>query len=175
LEENHPMATPQVSILIPVFNQLALTRNCLKAIQDNSPHDSIEVIVIDNGSTDGTSEFLARWRGPFPLQVICNHENRGFARANNQGAQIARGDYLVLLNNDTVPQPNWLPPLLEIFRDHDDVGAVGSKLLFPDGTIQHAGVITAKDDVRDIELMPLHIGYRNRDEPIYIKLRDFVP
>jgi GT2 family glycosyltransferase/tetratricopeptide (TPR) repeat protein len=173
LEENHPMATPQVSILIPVFNQLALTRNCLKAIQDNSPHDSIEVIVIDNGSTDGTSEFLARWRGPFPLQVICNHENRGFARANNQGAQIARGDYLVLLNNDTVPQPNWLPPLLEIFRDHDDVGAVGSKLLFPDGTIQHAGVITAKDDVRDIELMPLHIGYRNQDEPIYNKLRRF--
>jgi GT2 family glycosyltransferase/tetratricopeptide (TPR) repeat protein len=158
------MATPQVSILIPVFNQLALTRNCLKAIQDNSPHDSIEVIVIDNGSTDGTSEFLARWRGPFPLQVICNHENRGFARANNQGAQIARGDYLVLLNNDTVPQPNWLPPLLEIFRDHDDVGAVGSKLLFPDGTIQHAGVITVTDDRRLQPMLPMCFGRNHRDD-----------
>lgn len=86
---------PQVSIIIPVFNKLNLTRQCLDSIQANTPHDLIEVIVVDNASTDGTLDFLKKWKGPFDLRVIPNRKNQGFAKADNQGARIARGDYVL--------------------------------------------------------------------------------
>jgi len=151
---------PQVSIIIPVFNQLNLTRQCLDAIQANTPHDLIEVIVVDNASTDGTLDYLNQWKGPFDLRIIPNRKNQGYAKANNQGAGIARGDYILLLNNDTEPQKNWLAALLDTFRHRRTAGAVGAKLLYPDGTIQHAGIVTVKDEVNGLAIHPFHIGYK---------------
>lgn len=127
-----------VSIVIPVFNNLAYTRKCIESITGNSgagvPH---ELIVVDNGSTDGTAEFLSSLSGD--VKVIANGENLGFAKACNQGAAAAAGDYLVFLNNDTIVHPGWLEGVIRAFVLHR-ADICGVKLLYPDGTIQHAGV-----------------------------------
>lgn len=127
------------SIIVPVLNRLNLTRDCLTALAQIQDQPNYEVIVVDNGSTDGTQEFLQSLSGD--VQVITNQENLGFARACNQGAQAARGKYLVFLNNDTIPQPQWLKPLVSEIEEHPEVGIVGSKLLYADGSVQHAGVV----------------------------------
>ena len=130
-----------VSIVIPVFNQVEYTRRCLESIWQNTDNSiPYEIIVVDNASTDGTEEFLQSVQAQHPhLRVVRNRENLGFSRACNQGAEVARGQYLLFLNNDTEPQPGWLPALLEPFREKN-VGVVGAKLLYPDGTVQHAGI-----------------------------------
>ena len=131
-------STIKCSIIIPAFNKLELTRQCLSAIIEHTPDALYDVIVVDNASTDGTKEFLSTLEGD--VKIITNKENLGFAKACNQGAQAATGEYLVFLNNDTIPHQNWLTELVDIVDAFEDVGIVGSKLLFSDGTIQHAGV-----------------------------------
>jgi len=128
----------KVSIIIPVFNQLEYTKQCLEALIKNTPDELYEVIIVDNASTDGTREFLACFEGD--VKIITNEENLGFAKACNQGAKAASGKYVVFLNNDTVPQPGWLEEMIKVAESDDGVGIVGSKLLYPDGTIQHAGI-----------------------------------
>ncbi len=125
------------SIIIPVFNKAALTRQCLETIRATlEGAGDGEVIVVDNASSDETPEMLRE----FPwVRVIRNETNRGYAGANNQGAREANGKYLVLLNNDIVAQPGWLASMLDVARQ-PNVGVVGARLLFPNGTIQHAGV-----------------------------------
>lgn len=138
------------SIIIPTWNRGELTRQCLTALAANTTDISFEVILVDNGSTDGTRDWLSTLGGD--VQLILNKENLGFAKACNQGACAARGKYLVFLNNDTIPQPGWLSSLVSEVDAHPEVGIVGSKLLYPDGTVQHAGV------VRDLEhRLPYHI------------------
>ena len=137
----HSQGTPTFtcSIIIPVCNKVELTQQCLTALASATTEVSFEVIIVDNGSTDGTKEFLGELKGD--VQVIQNEENLGFAKACNQGAQAARGKYLVFLNNDTIPQAQWLNPLVSEVDEHPEVGIVGSKLLYADGSVQHAGVI----------------------------------
>jgi len=150
LHADTPAKSYVCSIVIPVWNRVELTRNCLMALSQIKDQPEYEVIIVDNGSTDGTKEFLAELRGD--VHIIRNEENVGFAKACNQGARAARGRYLVLLNNDTIPQPGWLSSLVSEVDAYPEVGIVGSKLLYPDGTIQHAGV------VRDLEhRLPYHI------------------
>ena len=131
--------SPRVSIIIPLFNNLEFTKQCLEALIQNTPDELYEVIIVDNASTDGTHEFLASLKGD--VTVITNETNLGFAKACNQGAHAASGEYLVFLNNDTIPHPDWLTELVKTADEHEDIGIVGSKLLFPNGTIQHAGVV----------------------------------
>ena len=135
--------TFRCSIIIPVFNQVDYTRQCLAALIEHTPSELYEVIIVDNGSTDGTGNFLATLEGD--VKLITNAQNRGFSKACNQGAQAAAGAYLVFLNNDTVPHEHWLTELIDVADALDDVAVVGSKLLYPDGTIQHAGVVTPPD------------------------------
>ncbi len=130
------------SIIIPVFNKVELTQQCLTNLAKVTDQPTYEVIVIDNASSDGTNEFLSELGGD--VQVIRNEENLGFAKACNQGAAIARGQYLVFLNNDTIPKPEWLIPLVDEVEAHEHVAVVGSKLLYPDETIQHAGVVISR-------------------------------
>ena len=91
------------SIIIPCWNQLEFTRRCIRALVRHT-HPPWELIIIDNGSTDGTGEYLAGLQdaAPVPVTVIANETNRGFPAAINQGLHEARGEYLVLLNNDVV-------------------------------------------------------------------------
>ncbi|HMX91963.1 MAG TPA: glycosyltransferase, partial [Nitrospira sp.] len=138
------------SIIIPVWNNLALTTQCLTALAEVTQGVSYEVIVVDNHSTDDTPAFLAGLGGD--VKIITNNDNLGFAKACNQGAQAAKGEYLVFLNNDTIPQAGWLSALVEEVKAHSEVAVVGSKLLYEDGTIQHAGVAFSREF-----LMPYHM------------------
>ena len=153
-------SAPLVSIIIPTYNRIDLTRQCLEALRRNTPAAACEVIVVDNGSTDGTSKLLQREQERGNLRAILNEENIGFAKACNLGASQAHGKYLLFLNNDTVPLPGWLDALLATAEADPTVGAVGSKLLFPDGTIQHAGVIVVQNKREPEPLVPVHVHYR---------------
>ena len=160
-------STYDCSVIIPVWNRCELTRLCLEALAATTGDVSWELIVVDNHSTDDTASFLCTLGGD--VQIICNQENLGFAKACNQGARSARGKYLVFLNNDTIPQPGWLNALVAEAEADGSIGVVGSKLLYSDGTIQHAGV------VRDCQGgLPYHI-YKSfaGDHPAVNQRREF--
>jgi GT2 family glycosyltransferase len=141
----------RTSIIIPTFNRLVFTRICTSLLRSMFVDDpDVEIIVVDNGSSDGTPAFLGALEQPF-RPILCS-TNQGFASACNRGADAARGDTLVFLNNDTVPLPNWLFPLEDVLRD-DRVGIAGSMLLFPDDTIQHAGIVISELRI------PVHMYY----------------
>ena len=147
LQEEDGMEGPaphqfEASIIIPVHNEADLTRQCLTSLAEVTAGVEFEVIVVDNGSTDETSAVLEQLSGD--VQIIRNTENAGFAAACNQGAKAARGRHLVFLNNDTIPQREWLQALVQEVRAHPEVAVVGSKLLYPDGRIQHAGVVFSR-------------------------------
>ena len=130
------------SIIIPVWNKFELTIQCLTQLARVTKDVRFELIVVDNASTDGTSAFLAGIGGN--VQIITNQSNLGFAKACNQGAKAARGPYLVFLNNDTIPTERWLEALVEEVETNPEVAVVGSKLLYPNGTVQHAGVALSR-------------------------------
>lgn len=155
------------SIIIPVWNKLELTVQCLTALAAVTTESSYEVIVVDNHSTDGTAEYLSSLSGD--VQIIRNQENLGFAKACNQGAKAARGKYLVFLNNDTIPLKGWLKALVSEVEGYPEVGIVGSKLLYPDGTVQHAGVVLNRS-----EGLPYHIykGFSG-DSPAVNQRREY--
>ncbi|MDD2501826.1 MAG: glycosyltransferase [Geobacter sp.] len=118
------VAMPLVSIIILTFNRLDVTQACLDSIQRHTPQ-AHEIIVVDNGSSDGTVEWLKKRMGGQPtIRLIENSTNRGFSAGCNQGIQAARGEYLLLLNNDTVVTADWLTGLLECLKDQQ-VGVVG--------------------------------------------------
>ena len=135
------MTSPLVSIIIPALDQLKYTRGCIDAIVKNTP-PLYEIIVIDNDSQDETPQYLEQTARTLPtLRYVRNQKNVGYSAANNQGAQMARGEYLVLLNNDTEPESNWLEILLGTSRKHS-VGITAPKLLYPDSrSTQHVGYV----------------------------------
>ena len=143
-------SVPRFSVIIPLFNRALFTTICVRALMAVADDwDECEVILVDNGSTDETAAFLSTLGAPF--RVISNERNRGFAHACNQGAAAARGAYLVFLNNDTVPQPGWLTALAGAMTGPIAPAVVGARLLFPDDTVQHAG-----------------LGFNARDEPVHL-------
>lgn len=138
-----PLAdAPRASIVIPVYNHAACTLACLRALAAHPPTAMIEIIVVDDGSEDETASWTSRIKD---LRYHRRTRNGGFIAACNDGAQLARGEYLVFLNNDTVPQPGWLDELLATFDHHDGVGLVGAQLLYPDGRLQEAGGVVFSD------------------------------
>lgn len=137
-----PDAAPKASIIIPVYNKFAYTAACLASLQQEGATLSFEVIVVDDGSSDETEESLKSVPG---LRYHRNAENLGFVGACNAGAALARGEYLVFLNNDTVVRPGWLDALIHTFSQHERVGLVGAKLVYPDGRLQEAGGIIFAD------------------------------
>jgi GT2 family glycosyltransferase len=118
---------PRASILIVTYGNLELTRLCLCSLQRAAGPLPFEILVVDNSSPDGTAAYLREVEGSglLPLRAILNRDNRGFAAANNQAAEQARGDVLVLLNNDTVVRPGWLEALVATLDADPSVGLVG--------------------------------------------------
>ncbi|EKD28782.1 MAG: hypothetical protein ACD_79C00205G0002 [uncultured bacterium] len=137
----------KVSIIIPVLNKVLLTKNCIKSIYSNTEESLFEIIVVNNGSDKQTCEGLSKIKDKYKNIRFINYKfNKGFARACNAGVKKSKSEYILLLNNDTLVTKNWLPPLLTIPDNDKNVACCGPKLLFPDDTIQHAGVIFFKDE-----------------------------
>ena len=132
----------EVSIVIPVFNQLRFTQSCLASVQEHHDHVRFELIVVDDCSSDATAAEIGKLPGVVYLR---NETNAGFIASCNRGAREARGEYLVFLNNDTRVTDGWLSSLRETFALQPRAGLVGSKLVYPDGRLQEAGGIIWRD------------------------------
>ena len=158
---------PQCSVIIPVYNKASLTRQCLDALLMRPPQSaSLEIIVVDDASTDLTAQLLGAYGDR--IRVVTHATNAGFATACNDGAAVAGGEYLVFLNNDTIPEDGWLDALVRYAANNPQAAAVGGKLLFPDDTVQHAGVVICQDR------NPRHIyGGFPADHPAVNKSRTF--
>ena len=157
------MTEPLVSIVIPALDQLRYTRACIEAIVRNTP-PVYEIIVIDNASQDDTPQYLEQTARSLPtLRYVRTQENVGYSLANNQAAQMARGDYLLLLNNDTEPEARWLDIMLGTARKHN-VGITAPKLLYPENrTTQHVGYVY---NTENRIYYPIYQGLDEHDERV---------
>src|SRR4051794_28907328 len=135
--------TVRCSIVIPVHGRAGLTRQCLDTILSARPHAATELIVVDDASTDDTPALLRSYGDA--IRIVSRSENGGFAQACNDGARATAGEHVVFLNNDTRPVAGWLDALVAVADANPRAGAVGSKLLFPHDTVQHAGVVVCQD------------------------------
>jgi len=127
------MEKPEVSVLIVNWNTKELLRRCLLSLFETGG-PSLEVIVVDNASVDGSAEMVRR---EFPqVRLVANERNIGYAAANNQGAKLARGRYFLLLNPDTEVVGGAIDKLVSFAEARPEAGAVAPKLLYPDGRLQ---------------------------------------
>ena len=131
-----------VSIIVPVYNQLAHTLSCIEAIKANTSEIDHEIIVVDDCSSDETQATLAARED---ILYVRNDKNLGFIGSCNAGAALAGKTYLCFLNNDTKVLPYWLSALVDTFELHENVGLAGSKLVYPDGRLQEAGGLIWND------------------------------
>jgi GT2 family glycosyltransferase len=137
-----PAAAPRVSIIVPVHNQLEFTLRCLMAIAAHPSRASVEIVVCDDASQDGTARVLGPVAG---IRYIRNAANLGFVLSCNRAAAEARGEFLLFLNNDTQVQEGWLDHMLALFDQDARAGLVGARLVFPDGRLQEAGGTVWRD------------------------------
>jgi len=123
-----------VSVIISTYNAREVVGDCLASIYQNPPSEPYEIILVDDASTDGTSEMV---RARFPeVRLLRNEVNLHYTRSNNRALDRARGDYVHLLNNDTIVLPEAIDRMLAFLRSHPEAGVVGSQLLNEDGSIQ---------------------------------------
>ena len=138
------MGQYKVAVIIPVFNQWKLTADCLRSLREHTPDEDVQVIVVDNGSTDETAGSCGGLGCELfgeRFEHVRLDENINFGPGCNLGASRADADFLLFLNNDTLLTRGWLPPLLRAFEQRPKLGAVGPLLLYPDqDRVQHLGV-----------------------------------
>jgi len=125
---------PELSIIIVNYNTRDLLKSCLRSVFKNKDKLKLEVIVVDNGSTDGSPEMVKK-ESP-RVRLIENEENLGFAKAVNQGIKRAKGEYILLLNSDVIMKSGALREMLNFAERHPLAGIIGGKLVGPDGSIQ---------------------------------------
>ncbi len=135
-------ADPVVSVIVPTYGQVQLTLMCLASIADHAPAMPIEVIVVDDAWNGADAQCLGQVSG---IRLIRNETNLGYLHSCNKAAAAANGHYLLFLNNDTEVLESWLEPMVSLFRQRPGTGAVGAKLLNPDGSLQEAGGIIWQD------------------------------
>lgn len=133
---------PVASIIIPIYGKIEYTLNCLKSIMRIKARYSFEILIINDNSPDQSVEILENIPG---IRIENNEINLGFLRSSNIGAKIARGKYLIFLNNDTEVLNRWLDELVGTIEKWPEIGLVGSKLIYPDGRLQEAGGIIWQD------------------------------
>jgi GT2 family glycosyltransferase len=123
-----------LSIIVVNYNTCQTTINAIRSISDsNMDRSAYEVILIDNNSTDNSVETIIKL---FPhMKIIANHANLGFSKANNQGIRIAQGRYILLLNSDTLLEPDTLEIMIRFMDEHPNAGASGCRLVLPDGSL----------------------------------------
>ncbi|MFA4967662.1 MAG: glycosyltransferase family 2 protein [Candidatus Margulisiibacteriota bacterium] len=131
-----------LSIIIVNLNNSKILKECLDSVYKTTKKYKFEIMVVDNGSIDGSQSMIKEL---FPqVKLIENNKNLGFAKANNQGLKIANGRYSLLLNNDTIVKEGAFDRMIEFMDNNLKAGACGPKLLNIDGTIQHQGSILGK-------------------------------
>ena len=163
--------TPECSVIIPVFNKWELTGDCLKSLREHSSEHDLEVIVVDNASSDATiTELEPLGKALFGerFTAVRFSENKNFGPGCNAGAEAATAPFLFFLNNDTLLTPGWFPPLIRALNADETLGAVGPLLLYGDNTVQHLGVayIASGSGVHLYRSFP-------RDHPVVSKSRKF--
>lgn len=158
-----PDPEPLVSLIVPTFNQRELLKTCVKGVLEQTDYKNIELIIVDNRSDDpATLSYLESLRRDARVKIIRDDGEFNFSRLNNAAARSARGDIVGFLNNDIqVIEPMWLREMVaQVVRPN--VGAVGARLIYPHGTLQHAGVILGIGGVADHMLKHLpaqSLGY----------------
>jgi GT2 family glycosyltransferase len=164
-----PALGPTVSIVIPHHGRLDVLRTCLRGVRETTLDlPGLEVLVVDDASPDLALRDLEACVGELPqARLLVNDTNMGFLATANRGVAATSGDIIVLLNNDTLPLPGWLPPLLRTFHDHPDAGVVGGRLVYPDGRLQEAGGLVFRDGTA----AKFGYGDPDPDGPMYTFLR----
>lgn len=139
---NLPSPSPLISIIIPTKDQAEMVKRCLDSIINRTTYQNYEIILADTGSVEPATEKLYAELKNYPqIQLINWHHPFNYSAVNNFAAKTAKGEYFLFLNNDIeIISSDWLEAMLE-YAQRSDVGAVGAKLLYPDETLQHAGVI----------------------------------
>ncbi len=159
---------PIVSVIIPVFNNFAYTKKCLESIFSVKETTTFEVIVVDDASTDGSSDSIRQL--PFPVRIVRHEQNKGFAISCNDGAKAAVGKYVLFLNNDTVVLPGWMDALKTCLLDDSSVGLVGNLQIFPDtGKVQQAGIVCGENKM----VYSIYNNELPHDHPAVNKPREF--
>lgn len=157
------MNQPFVSVIIPAWNGCEHLEACLTALQTQT-YSPLEVIVVDNASVDGSADLVDRL---FPdVRLIRNATNLGFGGGCNTGLRVAKGEILILLNQDTIVEPEWARALVDVFQADSTIGIAGGKALYPDGTIQHAGGYVDKQGGGH------HYGHSEPDNGQFDQIRD---
>ena len=155
---------PLVSLIIVNWNGLTLLKEYLPSILATD-YPNYEVIIVDNGSTDGSIDYVTQ---NFEIKVIANTRNLGFAGGNNVGLKAASGEICVLLNTDVAVRSTWLKELVTAIQSNPQAGIAGCKILFPDGkTLQHAG---AKLQYPSAD--PYHYGFGEKDRGQFEEVRE---
>jgi GT2 family glycosyltransferase len=133
------MPITDLSIVIVSYNTKELLKNCIKSIYETVKNPSYEIIIVDNASSDGSPELVEREFNDIVL--IKNKENLGFAKANNQAIELAKGKYLLLLNSDAILREGTVETLLDFIERHPDAAAVGPKVLGIEESLQNKGFL----------------------------------
>lgn len=157
------VSEPKVSVVIPVHNQFSLTYNCVASLILAFNHCQFEVVLVDDASTDNTVDYEDYFEN---IRCVTNPSNRGFLLSAKAGVEASSGEYAILLNNDTEVTTGWLDEMVGVFNRFDNVGAVGSKLIYPNGKLQEAGGIVWNNG------KPWNIGNgKNSSHPSYNYVR----
>ncbi|MDI2090585.1 glycosyltransferase family 2 protein [Commensalibacter oyaizuii] len=140
-----------VTIIIPFKDQVQTTKECVDRLLEYTNYQNYRIILVDNGSIESeTLSFLDEYAHHHLIEVLPIHEEFNFSRLNNIATQQYASDYYLFLNNDVfVEDPNWLSILVNEAALSDDVGIVGAKLLYPDGRVQHGGVVVGPEVIGD--------------------------
>lgn len=169
----------ELSVIIVSFNTKDITRACLESLAKWGDGNPGEIIVVDNGSKDGSVEMLKEYTKIVPLTLILNKKNLGFAKANNKGIKVAKGKYILLLNSDTEIRQDTFATMLRFMDGHPKAGAVTCRLELPGGKIDpacHRGLPTLWASFTYMSglesLLPrvplfagYHLGYKNMTIP----------
>ncbi len=157
-----------VSIIIPFKDKPELLKQCVDSILKKTTYQHYEIILISNNSVEPeTAAYLKKISAEKRIQILTHDVPFNYSEINNWGAKHAKGDFLLLLNNDTeVITPNWIQEML-MHAARPEIGAVGAKLYYPDGSIQHAGVVLGMTGLAG------HIFAREQSEQTYYRLAEF--
>jgi GT2 family glycosyltransferase len=147
-----------IDIIFPTLNNLEFTKDCLRTFKKYT-REEFRIFVVDGGSTDGTEKFLTDNKKEYNIEEIINCPERNISKVYNSALERTSSDYVLLLTNDLLFSNDALTPLAKTLDNYEEVGIVGSKLLYPNDTIQHAGMIF---DHRSFE--PYHVGRFERKE-----------